>query len=338
MQGDFRIGERLVRPRLNVIEYNGNTQHLEPKVMQVLVVLAAHAGDVVTRQQIREQVWQNVFVGEDVLIRAISELRRAFLDDPRTQHTIQTVPKVGYRLLPTVEDDSAPQENEAEEQQPVPSTDPEELRLWQQELMQQSPKSRLPWILGATVVVLALALLFLVIWLKPERKILPAIEKHAAPAITSIPPGAGVCPIVPGATYEVENSKTHALLEDPVWSASNGTLIDQWKSNGGNNQRWTLVPNGAYWSLRNVSSGKMLDDPSGNRAIGVQVDQWEANHAPNQNWIILPVGDGSCKIISQSSGLLLDVNQGSPFNGTAVIQYTDNDGSNQHWNFHQIKK
>lgn len=334
MQGDFRIGERLVRPRLNVIEHDGSPQHLEPKVMQVLVVLAQHAGDVVTRQQIREQVWQNVFVGEDVLIRAISELRRAFQDDPRTQHTIQTVPKVGYRLLPAVED-AAESDSEVD---PVVA-DPGELRLWQQ---QQQRNSRRRSLLLAALLAALLLLLMLVLgvlgWLKSERKTLPTLEKHAAPAITSIPPGAGVCPIVPGATYEIENQKTKAVLEDPVYSGSNGTLLDQWKSNGGTNQHWVLLANGSYWTLRNAASGKMLDDPSANRTIGLQVDQWEANHAPNQNWIVLPAGDGSCKIISQSSGLLLDVYQGLPADGTSIIQYSDNEGSNQHWYFHQIKK
>jgi DNA-binding winged helix-turn-helix (wHTH) protein len=114
MQGDFRIGERLIRPRLNSIEHDGLTLHLEPKVMQVLVTLAVHAGDVVTRQQIREQVWQNVFVGEDVLVRAISEIRRAFQDDPKLQHTVQTVPKVGYRLVvPASEAESSAAEQSA---------------------------------------------------------------------------------------------------------------------------------------------------------------------------------------------------------------------------------
>ncbi len=102
MQGDFRIGECLVQPRINSIKQGGETIHLEPKVMQVLLVLASNPGEVVTREEIRKVVWPDVFVGDDVLMRAISEIRRVFRDDPRTPHTIQTVPKVGYRLIASV--------------------------------------------------------------------------------------------------------------------------------------------------------------------------------------------------------------------------------------------
>lgn len=103
MQGDVKIGEWLVQPRINSLELDGRTVHLEPKVMQVLLALAKEPGEVVGRETLRNTVWPDVFVGEDVLIRAISELRRAFRDDPKTPHTIQTIPKVGYRLIAPVQ-------------------------------------------------------------------------------------------------------------------------------------------------------------------------------------------------------------------------------------------
>lgn len=102
MRGDFHIGGWLIHPGVNSMERDGETVHLEPKVMLVLRTLANEPGEVVTRDELRSAVWPDVFVGEDVLIRAISELRRAFADDPREPHTIQTVPKVGYRLLAPV--------------------------------------------------------------------------------------------------------------------------------------------------------------------------------------------------------------------------------------------
>ena len=102
MRGDYRIGDWLIHPRINSMEKDGETVHLEPKVMQVLLALASEPGEVVTRERLRTIVWPDVFVGEDVLIRAISELRRAFSDDPREPNVIQTVPKVGYRLITSV--------------------------------------------------------------------------------------------------------------------------------------------------------------------------------------------------------------------------------------------
>jgi Tol biopolymer transport system component/DNA-binding winged helix-turn-helix (wHTH) protein len=102
VRGDYRIGDWLVHPRINSMERDGKILHLEPKVMQVLLALASEAGEVVTRERLRNAVWPDVFVGEDVLIRAISELRRAFSDDPREPTVIQTIPKVGYRLITSV--------------------------------------------------------------------------------------------------------------------------------------------------------------------------------------------------------------------------------------------
>jgi endo-1,4-beta-xylanase len=349
MQGDFRIGGRLVHPRLNSIDYEEDTIHLEPKVMRVLVALARHAGDVVTRQQLRETVWQDVFVGEDVLVRAISELRRAFQDDPRAQHTIQTVPKVGYRLVVPVQ--SVESNSMASAEGWKENLDTDELLKDKGENSEGKQRFRLErWQSGALVAGVLVLVLGATAWFwnfsRNQEKI--AVRKLAAPSSQSDPaeehlepavaPGQGSCPLLTGATYEIENKKTGADLEVPVFSASNGTLLDQWKSNGGNNQRWEVAANGPYWIFTNVASGKLLDDPSANRSLGVQVDQWQANHAPNQNWIVIPVGDKSCKIISQASGLLLDVNQGSTANGTAVIQFTDNDGANQHWLFKLVNK
>ena len=43
MEGDFRVGDWLVRPDLNRIEREGEEKSIEPKVMDVLVYLAEHA-------------------------------------------------------------------------------------------------------------------------------------------------------------------------------------------------------------------------------------------------------------------------------------------------------
>lgn len=346
MKGDFRIGGRLIRPRLNAIEYEGIALHLEPKVMQVLVALADQTGDVVTRQQIRETVWQNVFVGEDVLIRAISELRRAFQDDPRTQHTIQTVPKVGYRLVLPVEE-IVPDAHEDNLLAEVASTLKES-----GDSPQPEPENSSKWLTRKRIVALSIGVVALLVvglgwgflpgfWggrMTGHYGVSAQAVKSVHLAEAVVPATAGRCPILSGAIYELENKHSGSVLEVPISSASNGTLLHQWKSNSGNNQRWVVTANGAYWTFTNVSSGKLLDDPSANRALGVQVDQWQANHAPNQNWILLPVGDGTCKVISQSSGLLLDVDHVSTANGAAVIQYSDNDGPNQHWYFRLVKK
>jgi len=70
--------------------------------MEVLVCLARHPGETLPKEQLLQTVWLETFVSDDVLIRSISEIRRAFEDDARESKFIQTIPKRGYRLVAPV--------------------------------------------------------------------------------------------------------------------------------------------------------------------------------------------------------------------------------------------
>lgn len=101
-QASFNVGRCLVEPRLGIIFINGNSIHIEPKVMEVLVCLAGRAGEVVSKDEILQTVWAGTFVTEQVLKVAVSELRKALGDDAREPRFIQTIPKQGYRLIARV--------------------------------------------------------------------------------------------------------------------------------------------------------------------------------------------------------------------------------------------
>jgi len=103
MAGNFRLSPWLVEPSLNCVSRNSVSIHLTPKVMGVLVCLAEHAGNVVTKEILLDTVWPDTFVGEDVLKGYISDLRRVLEDDAREPKIIQTIPKTGYRLIAPVE-------------------------------------------------------------------------------------------------------------------------------------------------------------------------------------------------------------------------------------------
>ena len=68
----LRLHERLVFPDLNVIATNGRRIHVEPKVMDVLLELAKHQGEVVSKAHLIQSVWGGVFVCEDVVTNAVS--------------------------------------------------------------------------------------------------------------------------------------------------------------------------------------------------------------------------------------------------------------------------
>ena len=103
MAHSFRLHGRLVDPEVNRVTFGGETTQVEPKIMQVLVALADHAGRVVTRDDLMARVWSGVFVTDDALNRAIRELRRLFDDDADTPRVIETIRKRGYRLIAAVE-------------------------------------------------------------------------------------------------------------------------------------------------------------------------------------------------------------------------------------------
>jgi Tol biopolymer transport system component/DNA-binding winged helix-turn-helix (wHTH) protein len=102
LKGAFHIGDWIVEPQINCIKRGTHSHHLEPKVMQVLVVLASHSDEVLSKERLIHAVWPDTFVSDDVLTRCISELRRTFDDDARSPRFIQTIPKGGYRIIAPV--------------------------------------------------------------------------------------------------------------------------------------------------------------------------------------------------------------------------------------------
>jgi len=69
----------------------------------VLLCLAQHAPDVVTREQFIREVWEGRTVTDEVLSRSISLLRTHLGDDPRAPRFIKTIPRIGYALIPSVD-------------------------------------------------------------------------------------------------------------------------------------------------------------------------------------------------------------------------------------------
>jgi transcriptional activator of cad operon len=75
------------------------TEHLEPRVMELLHLLAREPGRVWSRDEIMLTLWPGVVVGEDTLARAVFKLRKALGDDARSPRYIETLAKRGYRWI-----------------------------------------------------------------------------------------------------------------------------------------------------------------------------------------------------------------------------------------------
>ncbi len=129
--GAFRVGEWLVEPDLNRIFRDDETVHLEPRVMEVLVQLACHVPNVVTRQQLIDGVWDGGFITDNTLTHSIAELRRALGDDARQPAYIETIHRRGYRLLERVTDFARSSAYRFRQTFPLPGPDRQSLRAAQ---------------------------------------------------------------------------------------------------------------------------------------------------------------------------------------------------------------
>ena len=115
LQGGFELGPWTVVPERGLLRQGTVREHLEPMVMDVLMVLASHQGSVVTRDQLVDAVWDGRFVADEAIVAKIATLRHKLGDHARNPTYIETVPRRGYRLMMTVEIPDSP---EAEQQQP----------------------------------------------------------------------------------------------------------------------------------------------------------------------------------------------------------------------------
>lgn len=110
-QDSCLIGDWQVLPGLNQLQRGDEVVQLEPKVMAVLGVLASKPGEVFSRQELEDSVWQDTVVGYDALSKAINKLREALQDDKKNPRYIQTLSKKGYRLVAAVSHEAPMQED-----------------------------------------------------------------------------------------------------------------------------------------------------------------------------------------------------------------------------------
>ena len=99
--------------RFGVFELNLDTEELHksgkilrlaPQPFRLLALLTNHAGQVVTREQIKEQLWgEETYVDfEQGMNHCIKQIRTALADNADTPLYVETVPRRGYRFLAPV--------------------------------------------------------------------------------------------------------------------------------------------------------------------------------------------------------------------------------------------
>jgi len=95
----FHLGPWLIEPQLNRISSSRASNRVEPKVMQVLLYLAKHPNQVISREELQGHIWGDTIVGDGSLTHLVSKLRQVLEDNPRSPQFIETISKTGYRLI-----------------------------------------------------------------------------------------------------------------------------------------------------------------------------------------------------------------------------------------------
>jgi Tol biopolymer transport system component/DNA-binding winged helix-turn-helix (wHTH) protein len=177
----LRIGAHMID--VGALRMPSRPEHprLTSKAMAVLIELVRDAGQTVTREELLDRVWAGRCPTPDVLTQAIKELRRAFADDSKPPRYIETIPKVGYRLIAPVlvldgpdrglfvEDASAPALNDSDSDDAHAPREPE------------SALQPLPARTWKTVLILAAGLLAAAIVIAVLAYKLPASDRSGAP-------------------------------------------------------------------------------------------------------------------------------------------------------------
>src|ERR1700678_152554 len=82
---------------------DGAPIRLQEEPFRVLALLAERPGKIVTREELREQIWGDTFVDFDQsLNKAINRVREALNDNAATPEYVETVPRRGYRFIAPV--------------------------------------------------------------------------------------------------------------------------------------------------------------------------------------------------------------------------------------------
>src|SRR5215472_9191079 len=109
LPGKLQFGLFELDLRTGELHRDGRRQRLQGQPAQLLAILVGHRGELVTREELRTQLWpEDTFVDFDHgLNNAINRIREALGDAASSPRYIETIPRRGYRFVGKVEEREA---------------------------------------------------------------------------------------------------------------------------------------------------------------------------------------------------------------------------------------
>ena len=93
------IGDWLINEYDSTLTQGETIRHLAPRTMSVLIALVDGCGKVLGSADLQARFWPNSYSAEHGLHKAISEIRAAFGDDPKSPRYIKTIARRGYSFI-----------------------------------------------------------------------------------------------------------------------------------------------------------------------------------------------------------------------------------------------
>jgi len=179
------IGDWRVDPASGEISRNGESARLEIRTLRLLLYLAERPGEVVSIDDLLDQVWAGVNVTPDSVYQAVATLRRLLGDDSRQPTYIANVPRLGYRMIASVRpwtDESHPKSGSLDspaEPEPISRNRP------------AHHFRAMSWVVGLAACLALLVLLLFRPWFHSRaahaNPSLPAVAKTPAKSIAVLP-------------------------------------------------------------------------------------------------------------------------------------------------------
>jgi DNA-binding winged helix-turn-helix (wHTH) protein/tetratricopeptide (TPR) repeat protein len=171
----YRFGLYVLDPVNGTLTRNQMRVRLQEQPFQLLLLLVEHAGQIVSREEIRNRLWpQNTFVEFDKSLGvAVLKVREALADEASNPRFIETIPRRGYRFIAPVKVETVPNINSANVTSAVPNS----------VASQPDRLHRKRWYLGVAILLFMVGAVGYVLY--PRRP--PSLESvSAAPSLTPI--------------------------------------------------------------------------------------------------------------------------------------------------------
>jgi len=172
MLGKIRFGVYELDRDAMELRKHGVVLRLQEQPFRVLAMLAERPGEIITREQLQEQIWGNTYVDFDQsLNKAVNRVREALNDEAAQPRYVETVPRRGYRFIAPVTELNS---TEPPQLPPLPSSVPD--------VMRASPgprKARISIIaaFATAALLVGIGISAVLLWRRPERSTLAEAKR-----------------------------------------------------------------------------------------------------------------------------------------------------------------